>query len=322
MSQKLLGKLLLSILLVTGVLAASGAAPAYAAGSTINRFAANCNNFSVDVTVAGTNNDGNNVDKFRYLITDANGKKLYQEDNARGVGTSQNSVVANLPYDADGVADGAPGKNPITFSVLELDGNNNVVSTIRQASYDAACLGSSGSATNSGVFRPPEAFKAAVIADSPLYDQPGGNTIQGLSTHPGQSWIVVYRTGDNQWLSIFVGGPEIVWVPARVLAVDINQLPVRPGRIEGGSPGPSPTGVAPAPGGITVRTTANLNVRNAPSVTGLIIGRVGIGTVLPALGRSASSFWVLVQFNGVPAWVSSYYVRVYGGRLRDLPIVR
>ncbi len=314
------------LIALMAVAAWTPATSAYAVGSVINRFAANCNNFSVDVSVAGSNNDGNNADRFRYLITDGNGKKLYQEDNARIVGTSQNSIVANLSYDADGAADGAPGKNPVTFSIVELDGNNNVISTVRQASYDVSCVAASGTATQSGIFHPPEVFKAAVIADSALYDQPNGNTIQGLSTHTGQSWIVVYRSADNQWLSIFVGGPEIVWVPARTLAININQLPLRPVRIDSSvTVSPTPVGTStsvPLPGVISVRTTANLNVRNAPSSAGAILGRVATGTVLAALGRSANNSWVLVQFNGIPAWVSSFYVRVFGGRLRDLPVVR
>src|SRR5882672_755778 len=101
--RKTLLKVAVALVLVAAIIPAL--VPAYAATAAVGGFYAGCGNFSVDVAVSGTTNDGNNVDKFRYLITDGNGKKLYQEDATRPINTTQGSVVVNLSYDADGVAD-------------------------------------------------------------------------------------------------------------------------------------------------------------------------------------------------------------------------
>src|SRR3954447_27072471 len=95
------------------------ALPAHAATASVGQFYANCNVFSVDVAVNGINPEVNGLDRFRYLITDGTGKKLYLEDGSRGVNQTVGSSVMNLSYDADGVADGGPTKNPITFAVYD-----------------------------------------------------------------------------------------------------------------------------------------------------------------------------------------------------------
>src|SRR5215212_12078682 len=124
MQPRALTKFALAVALV--VLMLPAALPAHAATASIGQYFASCNFFSVEVAVTGNINDGNNVDRVRYLVTDGNGKKLYQEDATRSIGVTGGSAVMNLGYDADGVADGPPGKNPVTFAALELDANNNI----------------------------------------------------------------------------------------------------------------------------------------------------------------------------------------------------
>src|SRR5579859_7371216 len=83
--------------------------PVMALGGSTGGFYANCGNFSADVTVTGTYDDGGGYDDFRYKIMDAAGHLLYQEDAKRQVGVTISSTVVNLHYNM-GVA---PTANPI-----------------------------------------------------------------------------------------------------------------------------------------------------------------------------------------------------------------
>src|SRR5579859_4287908 len=83
-----------------------------AAGAIIGGFYGGCVDFSVDVAVSGTKDDGSGLDRFMYEVTDANGKKLYSETATRAVNLTLDSTVVDLSYDADGAVDGPPAKNP------------------------------------------------------------------------------------------------------------------------------------------------------------------------------------------------------------------
>ena len=54
-----------------------------------------------------------------------------------------------------------------------------------------------------------------------------------LTVNPGSIFPIVYRSRDNAWVDIFVGGNEMVWVPTSTIAVDINQLAFPPSHIFG-----------------------------------------------------------------------------------------
>jgi Bacterial SH3 domain len=294
--------------------------PVRAATAAIGSFYGGCGNFSVDVAINGTNNDGNNVDKFRYLITDGNNKKLYQEDATRALNTTLGSMVFNLSYDADGAADGGPGKNPITFAVQELDGNNNVVGTIQSVTYNAPCLAAVAGVNRSGVFKPPKRVVGTIIADTPLFQGPASGQLN-LAAHVGAQHWVVYRSADSQWVAIFVGGNDLVWIPASTIRADFANLALPPARIDGSSLAPSGNSVVPV-GPVTARVLVTaLRFRAAPSSTAPILTTIPFGTVLPVLGRNARRTYIKVNYNGVFGWVSSFYVRLSGARLAALPVV-
>jgi uncharacterized protein YraI len=291
------------------------ASPTHAATAAIGMFYAGCGNFSVDVTVSGTNDDGNGVDKFRYLITDGNNKKLYQEDATRPINVTAGSMVFNLSYDADGVADGFPGKNPIQFAVIELDSNGNAGSQIQGASYDAPCLPASGKANRSGTFVPPKIVVGTVVAGTPLYQGPGVGPLS-LSTQPGAQHLVVYRTPDATWVAIFVGGNDLVWIPASAINADLSRLALPPTRIDGSNPNQAAGGNAPTPApvsGTTALVLDNLRLRSAPSTAASILAVIPAGTTVPVLGRSSDGTFIQVSYNGQVGWVWAGLVRLSQG---------
>jgi hypothetical protein len=322
MRPKTLVKIGVALVLAATVVPA--ASPVRAATTAIGAFYAGCGNFSLDVAVSGTNNDGNNVDKFRYLITDGNNKKLYQEDATRPLNTTVGSLVVNLPYDADGVADGGPAKNPIKFSVQDLDGNNNVVATLFTVTYDAPCLSASGPVTRTGIFRPPKNVVGTITANTALYQGPNFGQLN-LTARAGASHFVIYRSGDAAWVAIFVGGNDLVWIPASTINANLATVPLPPVRIDGSSlvaAGGSVVPSAPA-AGVTARVVVRaLRMRSAPSGASAVVTTIPFNTVLPVLGRNAGRTYVKVNFNGTVGWISVFYIRLTGARVAALPVVQ
>ena len=70
----------------------------HAASTAIGLFYGGCGNFSVDLAVTGTEDDGSGLDKIRFNVTDGAGTLLYQEDQTIPVGHTVGSQVYNLAY--------------------------------------------------------------------------------------------------------------------------------------------------------------------------------------------------------------------------------
>src|SRR5689334_6613243 len=115
------------------LLVMSAVTPARAVTSAVGAFYGGCNNFSVDVAVFGTTDDGNGLDKLRFKVTDATGATRYSEDASLRVGATVGSQVVNLHYSS------VATKNPIRFSVINLDGNGKETGEVGFATYNATC---------------------------------------------------------------------------------------------------------------------------------------------------------------------------------------
>jgi hypothetical protein len=328
----LIGALLATMAPLTGTIS-----PAQAATANVGRLWASCSMFSVDVAVNGSADDGGGQDRFRYFVFDGTNKKLYQEDAIRPIGQTISSIVVNMSYDADGV-DGQPVQNPITFQVLDLNNANAVIGVLSQLKVDAKCLPASGMATFSSDFRPPFFNKARVIADTPLFQSPGGGLVGDLRVTVGKEQFAIYRSFDAQWVQIDVGGNELVWVPAASLQVDLTRLNTPPQRIDLNDPSkvsgvvvqtPVPgtppvvvTPFAPLPGAITsASTTSNLRLRATASSRGRILRTIPIDSALSVFGRNSRGSFIKVGYDGLIGWVSTCCVIVIGRNVRDLPVV-
>lgn len=78
---------------------------------------------------------------------------------------------------------------------------------------------------------------------------------------------------------------------------------------------PSNTALPPIPPGAitaTVIRAAVLNVRDAPSLGGNVIGRVLRGQTYQIIGRDGNARWFLIQLSGKVGWVWGYYIFVDG----------
>ncbi len=78
---------------------------------------------------------------------------------------------------------------------------------------------------------------------------------------------------------------------------------------------PSTTAPPPIPAGaqaVTVIRASVLNVRDAPSLGGNVVGRIRRGERYQVLGRDADARWFLLQLSGRQGWAYGYYLAVDG----------
>ena len=301
--------------------------PVHAAATAIGLFYGGCGNFSINLAVTGTEDDGGGLDKIRFKITDGAGKMIYQEDNTIPVGHTVGSQVYNMAY----FPNLFPIKNPVRFAVVQLAPDGSEKWEVGFVTFNAPCLAPSGNPTRLG-YQPPNALiSGTVLATTYLYEEPGKNPLT-LQAQPGSIFPIVYRSLDNAWVDIYVGGNELVWVPVSTIAVDINQLAFPPTHVFGAGlgggdnyPGAAAAAAATsgggsaAVGGITSRGV--LNIRSAPSSTSSELGYVPRDTAITVLGRDATTNWLKITYNNVTGWVTTYYVNITADQVKALPVV-
>jgi hypothetical protein len=314
-------------------------APAHAATAIIGRFYATCGTFSADLAVNGSADDGGGIDRFRFLITDNTNKKLYSEDSSRPLNVTRGAVVTNMSFDADGIFDGPPTQNPIRISIIDLNNAGQQTVTLATMAFDAKCLPGSGQATFSGDFQPPNNGKALINVTTPLLNAPGGAQIGGLVAEAGKEFIAVYRSLDGNWISIYVGSPDLPWIATNAASVDIARLPVQPVRIDSPSPviiatliptatpfpiiqpgTPTPIGIIAPPTTVTGYVRVRLRLRAQPLNTAPILTTIPFRTFVPVYGKDTTGRWVKVIYNGMVGWVAVRYVRLEGATLNQLPV--
>ncbi len=289
--------------------------PVRAASATINRFYATCSFFSVDVAVSGVTDDGGGFDRMRYVVTDGSGATLYQEDSARQVNVTEDAVAINLPYSTNS----QPVKNPITFTVVDLDVFNQPVRAIQTITYDAPCLTPSGAALAPDDFSTLPNVKSKTTSTTTLYYGPGANMATNLTAPAGSELSAVYRSADSQWIGVLVSPRNMVWVPAQSINVDAFVLPIQPQRID---PSQNVTGAvipsAPVTNGFLFFT---LRVRAAPSLRAQTVGFIPFNKTVPVYGRSADGNWLAVSYGNLRGWIAARYVRLTGVSRLSLPVV-
>jgi len=307
-----------AVTLIIAVVAASFASvqPARAASATINRFYATCSFFSVAVAVSGVTNDGGGFDKMRYRVTDGSGTTLYQEDSARQVNITDDAFAINLPYNASS----QPIKNPITFTVVDLDIFDQPVGTIQTITYDAPCLSPSGASLAPDDFSSLPNVKGKTTSVTPLYYGPGAAMTTGLTAAADSELSAVYRSADSQWIGVLVSPKNMVWVPAKSMNVDPFILPIQPQRID---PSQNVTGaVIPSAPVTTAYVLYTLRVRAAPSTRSQTVGFIRFNNTVAVYGRNADGVWLAVSFGNVRGWIAGRYVRLPAGVSRlSLPVV-
>jgi len=307
-------------LIVAVALMALPAAPAQAAFTpVISAFHATCSTFSVAFSLTGKTNDANGYDRVRFEVTDGTGKLLYREDSVRVVNPTMptDARVTGLSYDADGVADGAPVANPIRFTILDTDVLQRPVGKIAEATFESACLGQTSKAAYFASLLPTGEL-ATLKAATALYPTPGGSPL-ALTVEGGRTFTAIYRSNDNGWIGIYVGGENLVWIPADAATVNLSGLRILPTRID---PSQQATGaIVPTVPVATARALYTVNMRQLPATTSKILAKVRYQETVAVYGRSANSAWLLITYNGVSGWVASRFMRLNETRLSALPVV-
>src|SRR5215475_12624438 len=84
----------LALLIVVTLLSTNSIArPAQAATLAAGRYWAGCGNFSIDLVVSGTKDDGGGQDSIQYEVQDGAGRVLYKEQASVPVGRQVGSLV-------------------------------------------------------------------------------------------------------------------------------------------------------------------------------------------------------------------------------------
>jgi len=336
MRNRFLALILVAVL--AGASLPGQARPAYAISAAKASFGATCGDFSLIIAINGTTDDGNGFDRFRYLILDGAGKKLYAEEATRRLGVTVGSQVINFSYDNDG-PDGPPSQNPIRLVVQDIDANGVVTATLTDETTNASCLPPASTITQPGNFRPIPYLRAKFLVNSLLYRAPGREPINGLQIEAGKEFFAYYRSPDGAWVAVDVSGESLVWVPVTAVSVEIGRLGVIQTRIDGSDPSNAPgqgivglpgTPTTPGSGGITAPVpgevaralvTTALRLRAAPSLTATRITTIPRGTVIPVFGRSENGVFIKVQYREFVGWVSTGFIVLLEGTLPELPVI-
>jgi hypothetical protein len=261
----------------------------------------------------GYTDDANGFDRVRYEVLDGRGTLLYSEDSVRMVNAVQTASVVNLPY-----AHAMPVQNPIVFRIVDTDFMQRPVGVLAEERVQSACLAPISRAQYFASLLP-QGVKGFTRAETALYGMPNGAPI-GIWLPAGREFTGIYRTIDGQWIALYVGGENLVWVRAVDMDMPLESLLYQPSRIDRSQQVTSVVVPGVPLGSVTARYTVNL--RNGPSTSAQRIGRVPWRATVAVYGRSADSRWILVNHNGISGWAAARFFTFNDGlRLADLPIV-
>lgn len=279
----------------------------------IERFHATCSHFSVQFTMQGYTDDANGFDRVRYEVLDGRGTLLYSEDSVRMVGAVQTAGVVSLPY-----ALAMPTQNPIIFRIVDTDFMQRPVGVLAEQRVQSACLAPISRAEYFASLLP-QGVKGFTRTETALHGTPNGAPI-GITLPANREFTGIYRTIDGNWIALYVGGENLVWVRAEDMDMPIGALMFEPQRIDRSQQVTGAVVPSVPLGSVTARFTVNF--RAGPSINAQRIGRVPWRATVAVYGRSADNGWILVNFNGVFGWVAARFFTFNNGlRLADLPIV-
>jgi len=131
------------------------------------------------------------------------------------------------------------------------------------------------------------------------------------------------RSGDNQWIRVIYGGIE-GWVnltPLRILEGDINALPVAdPRSIPYGGFESARAGRTETVGSVQARATDGLRIRSGPSTAYPTLANINFNQLFTITGRTASTLWYQVSFEGTLGWVAGRFVEILSGDVFSTPV--
>jgi uncharacterized protein YraI len=191
----------------------------------------------------------------------------------------------------------------------------------------ALLLGSPGSVAAQSDESPfgEDVVTATTTVNLNLRDAPGLNG-QVLATLPTGTVVgfTGFMDGTGEWVQVDSEGNPVGWVAARFLSHVSAELEVRPADAQ-----PEET-IAPAEDVaedvfsddvVTATTAVNLNLRDAPSLSGVILDTLPAGSVVGFTGfTDGTGSWVQVDAEGFPVgWVAARFLSHVPAELQVRP---
>jgi uncharacterized protein YgiM (DUF1202 family) len=180
-------------------------------------------------------------------------------------------------------------------------------------------------------YAPPQAtsFKVITTDNAKLRTGPG-STYAVIMTLPFSTELLATgRDATGTWIFVTYNNTQQGWVHYSLLqftgqATDLPVVDTIVGGGGGGAPAPTPVppgGATPPPpsGPVTITTKTTMNIRQTPSTSGLLLGKVPLNTTLSPTGRSADSQWAFIQYNGIKGWIAAWLATV-NGDINSLPV--
>lgn len=214
------------------------------------------------------------------------------------VGALQTASAVGLPYSL-----AMPAQNPITFRIVDTDFMQRPLGILAEKRVESACLAPLSRAEYFASLLP-QGVKGFTRTETALHGTPNGAPI-GITLPANREFTGIYRTVDGNWIALYVGGENLVWVRAEDMDMPLGGLLYEPTRIDRSQQVTGAVVPSVPLGSVTARFTVNF--RSGPSVTAQRIGRVPWRATVAVYGRSADSGWILVNFNGVFGWVAARF---------------
>lgn len=119
-----------------------------------------------------------------------------------------------------------------------------------------------------------------------------------------------------------VPNTQVVFVPtAAVVIPTVTPAPTQAPATPTTPPTePPPTAAPTTDTSPRFTVSSGANVRGGPGTNYPIVGGVAAGEIVPVIGRSADSQWLVVSFAGSEGWVAAF-VGTFNGDLNALPVV-
>jgi len=144
----------------------------------------------------------------------------------------------------------------------------------------------------------------------------------------GDAMDITGQLADGTWLRVNFNGQE-GWVLASLFnpTGDVTTAPeavagpsaVLKNASSGTTTTTSPEATA-EPGAVVGTTTGNVNLRSVPTTQGDVLVIIPFSTELTATGRTATSNWVQVSYNGQTGWITSAVYSVSRGNVSGLSV--
>ncbi len=154
---------------------------------------------------------------------------------------------------------------------------------------------------------------ASAYASTVIGAVPQGASFDVEARNRNGAWYLISYQGIRGWVSalyvkLLDGSPAQLLVTNEVVPIPAEGAVFVPETDTG------------APITVRGRATAKLNLRDAASTRGALLGEMPAGTEFVVLGRNTTGAWFLISYNGGEVWIYSPPVELIEGTVPDLPI--